>query len=335
MAVKYQDYYKILGIDRDASEKEIKAAYRQLARKWHPDLHPEESKEEAEEQFKQISEAYEVLSDPEKRTKYDHLGSSWRAGQEWQAPPDMDGVHFYTHFEPGGESWSGFSDFFESLFGRGQSRSTFYQPGPAKGRDIESELELTLEEAYQGGSKRIQIASQKPCPDCQGTGLSAPAICRRCSGMGQIPASKTLEVNIPAGINDGSTIRLRGQGAEGIRGGSPGDLYLKVHLLPHSLFQVQGQDLEMELTLYPEEAILGTSKEVPTLDGSVRIKIPPGTHAGSKLRLKGKGLPAKKGGRGHQYVRIRIDIPARPSKEEYQLYEQLYRMKKSRKNSKQ
>ncbi len=330
MAIKYQDYYKILGIDRDASEEEIKSAYRELARKWHPDLHPEESKAEAEEKFKQISEAYEVLSDPEKRSQYDQLGSNWRACQEWRASPNMDGVHFYTNFEPSGESWSDFSDFFEALFGRGQGRTTFYEPEPAKGQDIESELELTLEEAYRGGSKRIQITSQKPCPDCQGTGLSASSICRRCSGLGQIPGSKTLEINIPAGIHDGQTIRLRGQGAEGLRGGPPGDLYLKVRLLPHPLFQVQGQDLEMELTLHPEEAVLGTSKEVRTLDGSARIKIPPQTHTGQRLRLKGKGLPTPNGDHGHQYVRIRIDIPAQISEEEYQLYEQLYRMKKQK-----
>lgn len=299
MAVKYQDYYEILGVKRDASQKDIKSAYRKLARKWHPDLQPDDQKEAAEEKIKQINEAYEVLSDPGKRSKYDRLGNNWRAGQEWQAPPDMDGVHFYTNINMDGGRWSDFSDFFETLFGQASRHSSFYEPGSLRGQDIESVLELTLEEAYQGGKKVLYL-----------------------------PGQKSLEVKIPAGIQEGNTIRLRGQGSQGMNGGPAGDLYLRVQLLPHPLYQVKGHDLEIELSLRPEEAVLGTKKDVPTLDGTVRITIPANTHTGSRLRLKNKGLPAKEGLRGNQYVHIRIDIPSDLSSRERELYEELNNLRK-------
>ncbi len=323
MAVPYQDYYEILGVSRDATEKEIKAAYRKLARKWHPDLHTGKMKQEAEEKFKQINEAYEVLSDPEKRAKYDRLGSSWRAGQDFEPPPGTD-VHFYAtgDFESGFRS--GFSDFFELLFGRGtRFGRTASAWGPRRGQDVESEIELNLEEAYRGTVKTVQISSGTVCPECGGAGLSGRSFCAQCGGTGTLPDTRTLEVKIPPGIQEGSRIRLKGQGGEGLGGGPRGDLYLKVRLLPHPVFTVKGSDLETEIVLTPEQAVLGDKVTVSTLDGPVTVTVPAGSRAGTKLRLRGKGLPGKDGARGDQFVRVIIDIPASLSEQERRLYRQL------------
>jgi len=328
MGVAFQDYYEILGVDRKATEKEIKSAYRKLARKWHPDLHTGKEKEAAEEKFKRLNEAYEVLSDPEKRAKYDRLGANWRAGQDFQPPPDMDGFEFYT--TTGGRA-DGFSDFFEILFGGlgpfGRTARTTYRRGPVRGQDMESELELTLEEAYRGGEKSLQLSGREVCPVCGGTGIGQNNFCGRCGGTGQVSNVKTLAVKIPPGVHDGSRIRLKGQGGEGYHGGGRGDLYLKVRILPHPVYKVQGNDLETELTLRPEQAVLGDRVSVPTLDGPVNMKVPPGTRAGKRLRLKGKGMPAKEG-RGDEYVRIRIDIPEPLTAAEEELYRQLAALRK-------
>ncbi len=329
MGVTFQDYYKTLGVSRDATEKEIKTAYRKLARKWHPDLHTGKAKEEAEEKIKQINEAYEVLKDAEKRAKYDQLGANWQSGQDFRPPPDMDGFHFYTNMN--GEA-GGFSDFFEMLFGGaapgGYGRAgRGVRRGPVRGRDIEAELELTLEEAYRGGDKVLQLANREVCPACSGSGQTGSAFCYRCGGTGEIMSSKTLTVKIPSGVHQGSRVRLKGQGGDGLAGGAQGDLYLKVRLLPHPLFKVQDNDLETEITLRPEQAVLGDRVSVPTLDSPVLMKVPPGMRAGKRLRLRGKGLPAKNG-RGDEYVRIKIDIPEQLSAEEEQLYRQLAELRK-------
>jgi len=326
MGVSYQDYYAILGVPRNATEKEIKAAYRKLARQWHPDLHTGKDKETAEEKFKQINEAYEVLSDPEKRARYDRLGAHWRAGQDFRPPPDMDGFEFYTATGNAG----GFSDFFETLFGgadffRRGARSA--HRGPLRGRDVESELELTVEEAYRGGEKTLQLSAREICPACGGAGFDGGAFCNRCGGTGEIAGEKTLAVKIPPGVREGSRIRLKGQGAEGLNGGERGDLYLKVRLLPHPLFKVQGDDVETEITLRPEQAVLGDRVTVSTLDGPVSVKVPAGARAGRRLRLRGKGWP-RRGGRGDQYVRVKIDIPDNLTPEEERLYRELADLRK-------
>jgi len=329
MSVTYQDYYQILGVDRKSTEKEIKAAYRKLARKHHPDLHTGKQKKEAEEKFKQINEAYEVLSDPEKRAKYDRLGANWQAGQDFRPPPDMEGVHFYTAGEGGFEG--GFSDFFETIFGRrpsGRAAGTAYRRAPVRGRDIESELEISLEEAYRGGDKSIQLSAQEICAECGGDGQSQKGFCPRCGGTGVTAAVRTLAVKIPPGIHDGSRIRLKGQGGEGHAGGERGDLYLKVRILPHPVFSLQGSDLETAVTLRPEQAVLGAKVSVPTLDGPVLVTVPAGTRAGRRLRIRGKGLPHKDGGRGDQYVRVVIDVPEHLTKEERDLYQRLAALKK-------
>jgi curved DNA-binding protein len=342
MAVAFQDYYEILGLKRDATEKEIKSAYRKLARKWHPDLHTGKQKAEAEERFKKINEAYEVLSDPEKRSKYDRLGSNWRNGQDFQPPPDWgENVRFYSTGFPGGAGGfrthtGGFSDFFEILFGEGgfgrgpasgrpgaATGARSKTRGPQRGRDVEAEIELPLEEAYHGITKTFQVSTGAVCPECGGSGIKERGFCSRCGGTGQVPDTRMLEVKIPAGVRDGGQIRLRGQGGEGAGGGARGDLYLKVRLLPHPVYTVKGSDLELEVRLLPEQAALGDKVTVPTLDGPVIMTVPPGSRAGTRLRLRGKGLPDQGGRRGDEYARLVIDIPSTLSEEEKALYQKL------------
>ncbi len=322
MGVAYQDYYQTLGIDRKANEKEIKAAYRKLARKWHPDLHSGKEKQAAEEEFKKINEAYEVLSDPEKRAKYDQLGSNWRNGEDFGTPPDMEGFRFYSNSEAG---MGDFSEFFETLFGGagfGRAKGTANRTGPIKGQNIETELQISLEEAYHGAEKSLQFTTRDLCPVCGGSGHNRNSFCGRCNGIGEVQAIKSLSVKIPAGVHEGSRIRLKGQGAESGYGGPKGDLYMIIRLKPHPVFAVNKADLENELVLRPEQAVLGDQVQVKTLDGTVTMKVPPGIHTGKRLRLKGKGL-SYKGTRGDQYVRISIDIPGNITEEEERLYREL------------
>jgi curved DNA-binding protein len=331
MAVSYQDYYEILGVPRDASAKDIKAAYRKLARQWHPDLHTGKKKEEAEEKLKRFNEAYEVLKDSEKRAKYDQLGKNWQAGQDFSSYQNGDGGRYYQSPNINPEDLSGFSDFFNSIFGgqTGTGSSSFHS-FPRPGQDIETNLELSLEELYRGGSKSIHLSSRQICPDCQGQGMQGRNFCSRCGGTGSLPEEKALEVKIPTGIYEGSTIRLKGQGGQGLGGGAPGDLYLKVSLLPHPYFQVKSRDLETKIVLRPEQAVLGDKVTVPTMDGSVTVTIPTGSHSGSRLRLKGKGLPLKQGERGNQYVLLEIDTPRDLTEEETDLYRKLNELAKGR-----
>lgn len=333
MATNFRDYYSILGVERTATEKEIKAAFRKLARKYHPDLHTGKEKEAAEEKFKEINEANEVLSDPEKRAKYDRLGANWRDGQEWQPSPDMDGFHYYSSGAGGGESFdaSGFSDFFETLFGGSRgSRHTqgFRQSRDMRGQDLESELALTLEEAYHGGERNLQFSSRDICGSCQGAGRTGTGICASCGGTGSKPSVKTLAVKIPAGIAEDSKIRLKGQGGQGLNGGTSGDLYLKVRYLPHQNFTINGHDLETVITVRPEQAVLGEKISVPTLDGTILLTVPPKAHNGQKLRLRQKGWPKKDGSHGDFYAKVLIDIPQSLSEEETELYRQLAQSRK-------
>ncbi|OPL12484.1 MAG: molecular chaperone DnaJ [Firmicutes bacterium ML8_F2] len=339
MSVKFQDYYETLGVDRNASDKEIKSAYRKLARKWHPDLHPSADKKKAEEKFKQINEAYEVLKDPEKRKKYDQLGSRWKDGQGFQPPPDMDGVRFYRSGDFGsggfeGTFEGGFSDFFKMFFGgggpaghtAGGSRSA--HRGAVRGEDVESEIELTLEEAYKGVTKSIRIRGSAVCPSCSGTGRIGNGFCPRCGGTGSVPDEKTLEVKVPSGVREGSRIRLKGQGGSGLGGGPKGDLFLKVRLKPHPYFRLKDSDIEVDAVIRPDQALLGDRIPVDTLDGPVNVKVPPGSRSGNKLRLRGKGFPVKGGSRGNQYVRLVIDLPGDLREEEKKLYQQLHELRK-------
>lgn len=338
MSVKFQDYYELLGVERSATDKEIKSAYRKLARKWHPDLHPAADKKKAEEQFKKINEAYEVLKDPEKRARYDQLGSRWKDGQDFQAPPDMDGVRFYTSGGFGGSGFEGnfeggFSDFFNMFFGgqapTGGRNSRRAQRQTARGEDLETEIDLSIEEAFTGVTKSIRVSGSGICPGCGGSGIKGQGFCQQCGGTGSIPDEKTLDVKIPAGVKEGSRIRLKGQGGSGLGGGAKGDLFLKVKLRPHPHFKLKENDVEVEAIIRPEQAVLGDRIPVKTLDGLVNVKVPPGSHNGSRLRLKGKGFIDKNNNRGDQYVRLTIDLPTDLSGEEMELYKKLAKLRKS------
>ncbi len=348
MAVKFQDYYKILGLDRSATEKDIRDAYRKLARKYHPDLQPPEKKEEAEKKFKEIGEAYEVLKDPENRKKYDRLGPNWQHGDEFASyqqhgQPQWDTRDFegmrrdfsgpegfsFSFGGEGGRSGS-FSDFFEAIFGQGFNRegaeeafSRSRTRRPSRGVDIEAELEVTLEDVYHGREKQFQINLQDLCTQCSGTGQLGRSFCSLCGGSGQVNETRTIKVKIPRDARDGKKIRLKGQGGEAGAGGEKGDLYLKINVAPHHLFKLKGDDLEADLKVYPWQAALGAKVNAPTLDGSVRLTVPPRTHTGHRLRLKNRGMPGKTGTSGDLYLRIVIDNPQEINPEEEKLYQQL------------
>ena len=326
MSVKFQDYYSLLGVKRDATEKEIKAAYRKQARKWHPDLHSGREKEEAEQRFKQINEANTVLMDPDKRARYDSMGSRWQEGETVQRPADTGGAPRTRGFE------GGFSDFFNTFCGEDMRARLGTQTvqRPVKGEDLESSIELGLEEAYRGVTRSIRLSGGSVCTRCAGTGVTGHSICQQCGGTGSITAEKTLTVRVPPGIREGSRIRLRGQGVEGIGGAASGDLLLRVSLKPHPVFRVKDDDIEVEATIRPEQAALGDKISVPTLDGDVSVRVPPNSRSGNRLRLRDKGLPMKNGARGSQYVRLIIDIPANLQDEELALYKRLQELRASR-----
>jgi len=287
--MKYKDYYKIFGVQRSASQDEIKKAYRKLARKYHPDVSKERG---AEEKFKGINEAYEVLKDPEKRTAYDQLGANWKAGQNFRPPSGWEDMF---SFRAGGVGTFGdFSEFFESLFGGGLKRGRQRQRRgfATKGADQNAQIDVELERAYHGGQQILSFAN-----------------------------GKTLQVKIPAGVKNGQRIRLAGQGSPGSGGAAAGDFYLEVNLLPHKMFRADGRDIYIDLPVTPWEAALGATVSVPTLGGTVELKIPGGSQSGGKLRLKRRGLPGSPA--GDQYVVIQIAIPPADNKKNRQYYKEM------------
>jgi curved DNA-binding protein len=296
MAVGFQDYYETLEVPRTASAEDIRRAYRRLARKYHPDVNKEPG---AEDRFKQISEAYEVLRDEEKRARYDQLGANWKAGQ------DVSGASGFGSADGFGDvrvdfGGGDFSDFFEGLFGqRGGRRTTGAGFGgfdgfSMRGGNQEAVLELTLEEAAAGGKRRISLGD-----------------------------GRDFEVEIPRGVRDGQRIRLAGQGSAGPGGGPSGDLFLRVRVKPHPRFRVEGRDLYVDLPVAPWEAALGAEVPVPTLSGSVRLKVPHGSSTGRRLRLRGQGLPSPDGSAGDLYAVLAVHVPKRLTKNERELFEQL------------
>jgi curved DNA-binding protein len=302
MAVKFQDYYETLGVARTATAEEIKLAFRKLARIHHPDV--AKNKVTGEAKFKEINEAYEVLSDPDKRRRYDELGPNWQdggggpfaaGGNRGRTRPPAGG----PDFEFGG---TGFSDFFESFFGSGRSDDAFAQ----EGRDVEADLLVTLEEALRGSPRKVTL--------------------RRAGGHGAPERTDTYQVRIPPGVREGQRIRLAGQGGKGSGTGSAGDLYLRVRLARHPDFSVSGADLHCDLDLAPWEAVLGVTAKIPTLDGPTTLRVPPGTAAGRQLRLRGLGLPQEDGTRGDLYATVQIRLPATVAAEERALWEQLARV---------
>ena len=338
MPVKYKDYYEILGVPRTASEAEIKKAFRKLAREHHPDV--AKNKKQAEEKFKEVNEAYEVLGDPAKRKKYDELGSNWNTGADFRPPPGWEsfgrgggfpgrgqrGEEFEFHF--GG---TGFSDFFEQLFGarsgrRGGGFSSGIPEeefGAERGRDIEGDILVTLDEAMRGSVRSVQVKHGVPCERCGGTGQRAGHVCNVCGGTGQVPRTDTYQVKIPAGVAEGQRLRVAGRGEAGTGGGESGDLFLRVRFAKHPDFDVDDHNLIYEAALAPWEAVLGASISVPTLNGRVNIKIPPGTHGGQKLRVRGRGLAQRDGQNGDLIVVTRIEVPAKVSDSERKLWEEL------------
>jgi curved DNA-binding protein len=298
--MQFKDYYEVMGVPRGATQDEIKRAYRKLARKFHPDVSKEKN---AEERFKELQEAYEVLKDAEKRAAYDQLGANWRQGQEFRPPPDWGkGFEFTRGGSRRGSSGAGqaadFSDFFSELFG---ARSPFggggFDAGKRGGRsyatagqDHVARVEIDLEDAYSGGTRTLDVRSPEITPD--GHVTSKP---------------RTLRVSIPAGVVAGQQIRLAGQGSPGTGGGPAGDLYLEIGLRPHPMFTVEGRDVLVQLPVAPWEAALGETVAVPTLGGSVDMKLPAGARSGQRLRLRGRGLPGPTP--GDQYVTLSIVLP--------------------------
>jgi curved DNA-binding protein len=324
MPVEFRDYYEVLGVSRDASKDAIKAAYRQLARKHHPDLHQGKARPQAEERFKAINEAHAVLSDPDKRAHYDQLGPNGRAGGDFTRPSEGSPTGRGEYRDPGGGDGAAYSDFFASLFGRQRGQHRTRQP--VAGRDIESDLSLELEEASRGGRRSVTVEGSEDCQVCGGTGVAGDRVCQACGGQGAIGKPRTLEVQIPLGAREGTRLRLAGQGEPGRNGGPAGDLYFVVRVRPHRLYRVSGDDLEIDLPVYPWEAALGTEVEVPTLEGPVKLKVSPGAPAGQRLRLRGKGLARRNGSRGDLYARLRVVLPATLTEEQRRLLEQVGRL---------
>ncbi len=300
----FQDYYKIMGIKRDASQDEIKRAYRKLARKYHPDVSKEA---DAEQRFKEVGEAYEALKDPEKRAAYDQLGANWKAGQDFNPPPDWDaGFEFNGGGYTAGDA-SAYSDFFESLFGRGGFNSSQARQGGfrSRGEDHHAKVLIDLEDAYKGATRSITLQA----PELDKTGHV-------------VNRQRTLKVKIPKGVKQGQRIRLSGQGSVGMGNGPAGDLYLEIEFNTHSIYKVDGRDVYLDLPLAPWEAALGATVKVPTPNGSVvDLKIAAGTINGRKLRLKGQGIPGKIP--GNLYVVPIITLPAADNDKAKALYKKM------------
>jgi DnaJ-class molecular chaperone len=326
--MNFKDYYAVLGVPKSAAEKDIKSAYRKLARKWHPDANPKNPKE-AEEKFKEIAEAYEVLGDPEKRKKYDVLGPNWQqaaqqAEQQRRYRTTVDGQEFeFDLGDAGGPS--GFSDFFDMFFSDVGRRQTARGRGiERRGQDLETTIDLNLRDAYSGGSKAVSLQIEDVCPRCRGTGTEGGRLCPQCHGTGRVLLSKRFEVTIPRGVHDGQRIRLAGQGGAGINGGPNGDLYLVVRLQSDPTYKRKGDDLYVDLPVSIYDLILGGEVNVPTLNGQVAMTIPPGTQNNRLLRLSGRGMPQVKGtGNGDQYVRLIGQLPQSLSDKEKKLFKEL------------
>ncbi|WP_445612731.1 molecular chaperone DnaJ [Geobacillus sp. YF-1] len=352
-----RDYYEILGVSKNATKDEIKKAYRKLSKQYHPDIN---KAPDAAEKFKEIKEAYEVLSDDEKRARYDQFGHV--------DPNETFGGGFQGGFDFGGFSgFGGFEDIFETFFGAGPRRRA---SGPRKGADVEYMMTLTFEEAAFGKETEIEvpreeecdtcrgsgakpgtspqscphchgsgqvtseqatpfgrIVNRRTCPVCAGTGRYIPEKCPTCGGTGRVKRRKKIHVKIPAGVDDGQQLRVAGQGEPGINGGPPGDLYIVFHVEPHEFFKRDGDDIYCEVPLSFAQAALGDEMEVPTLHGPVKLKIPAGTQTGTRFRLKGKGVPNVRGyGQGDQHVIVRVVTPTRLTEKQKQLLREFDRL---------
>jgi DnaJ-class molecular chaperone len=352
--MEFRDYYKTLGVERNASEAQIRSAYRKLARKYHPDVNP--NNKDAEQRFKEINEAYQVLSDPEKRKKYDALGADWERGA-------TEDEVFRRYAQAGGPEFGGgpgsFSDFFERFFGGfgsglggGPSRGfqqfdfgdEFADAARARGRDLESEVKISVRDAVHGARRRLELTSEDQCDVCGGSGMMArqetrgrtriirsAEPCAKCNGRGLIRVHRTLEVTIPPGVSEGSRIRLKGQGGRGSRPDQNGDLFLITHVEPSGPFVLSGRDVRAQLPVWDYEAALGAEVTAPTLDGKISLKIPSGSQNGRVLRLKGRGLPARaKEPAGDLLYELKVLAPTDMTEEERRLLQQFADRRRAR-----
>ena len=321
-----RNYYDILGIKKDASEKEIKQAYRRLARKHHPDVNADDKSAEAK--FKEINEAYEVLSDKDNRPKYDKYGDKWQYADQFEQAGQQQSR--YRDFAPGGGSYhfsgdmGGMDSILEELFGGGRARTSYRRARPRRGQDLESPIEVTLEEAYSGTSRTISLRVEETCAACKGSGRIQNLPCSACRGVGVMPNIKRLEVKIPAGVHTGSRVRIAGKGQPSYSGGASGDLYLKISVKSHSTFERHGDNLHVTIPVPLATAVLGGEVQVPTPKGKLALKIPVETQNGRIFRLIGQGMPhLGKSTKGDLLAKVNVILPTKLSDKEKELFRQL------------
>ncbi len=328
----YKDYYTVLGVARGASENEIRSAYRKLARQYHPDVNPGDASAEA--RFREINEAYQVLSDAEKRAKYDQFGRDWdRYQQTATGRQERDFGRWYTgapggvRFEYTNEDGGGFSDFFRTLFGNTGTRRTATAQGQRvraeRGTDLEQEVEVSIEEAFRGTTRVLQMQDERPCPECNGVGIRQSHLCDMCHGRGTITDSRRLEVRIPAGVQEGSRVRIPGKGEAGVGSAPAGDLYLRIRLKPQSEFAIDGTDVRVEVPVDLYTCVLGGEVEVPTPSGrKLALTIPPGTNNGRSFRLRGQGMPTlgNPSRRGDLLATVVVGLPEHLTEEQKDLF---------------
>ncbi len=342
-----KDYYEVLGVGRNASEGDIKKAYRKLAQQYHPDRN--KGDKAAEERFKDINEAYQVLSDKDKRSQYDMFGqgySNYGGYPPGAGPGPGPGYHYTYTAGPGGgfeinledllgggfagrrgrKKKGGFRDIFSDLFAGGDvSGFDFGGPGGRSG-DIEAEMTVSFEDAVQGGNHTLQLSVPTPCSACGGTGRVGQGACTSCGGSGQVMRPETFTVRVPAGVRENGRLRIPGKGHTN-GSGRKGDLFIRIHVSPHRYFRRDGDDVHIDVPVTVTEAALGGSITVPTIDGKASLKVPPGTQSGQTLRLRGKGVQhAKGGGRGDQFVHVQIHVPKNMDEKTRKLFEELKKL---------
>ena len=309
MSTTFQDYYTTLGVQRGASDDEIKRAYRKLAKEWHPDRHPEEQRDDVEKKFKAISEANEVLSDPDKRQRYDSLGENWRHGQDFQGGPGGMGPDQFANMfgDRSGMGGGGFSDFFAEMFGdmfAGGGRS---RRQPQRGSDAEATIEISVGEALLGGKRSFSFRSRVPCDVCGSQGRLTHGVCPACGGLGASNQQKTIDLKIPDDVRDGQVLRLRGLGQPGAAG--PGDLLLTLRLVADDTYQLRGGDVEAIVIIAPWDLLEDTMVKVAVRGGTATARIPAATKPGQKLRLRGQGLNKPGGTRGDLFLTVQLGLP--------------------------
>ncbi|MFC1967094.1 DnaJ C-terminal domain-containing protein [Chloroflexota bacterium] len=330
-----KDYYSTLGVKRDASEKDIKQAYRRLARKYHPDVNPNDKS--AEETFKKVNEAYEVLSDKGKRQKYDKYGDQWQHADQFdEAEKQQRAYHDFGrsggstgfHFTEG--NTEDFGGLFDKLFGTFRGGASQRRAQPKRGRDMESPVDLTLEEAFHGIKRTLSIQVDEPCPTCRGSGRIQNVACSTCRGAGMTRRIKNIEVKIPAGVKTGSRVRIAGKGQPGY-GGPDGDLYLVVSVRPHTGFERKGDNLHTDIPVPLTIAMLGGEVQVPTLKGKLALKIPAETQSGRVFKLAGQGMPhLGNTSQGDLFARANIILPSKLTEEEKKLFQRLDELRPSK-----